>query len=201
MKYMISLILAVLLTGCATSIEKQSASLQEANSCCTSLNELPFKPLVLSQKIKLDQTANVFDFAKGRSYFAAYELPEGGARKFRIKSFFNGMFIGQYLDPVILVLDESRQEIAIGTLEMKFFEAGPSWDGEAHMLGEFVLDQRARYLVLLTSKFDSMAPVAITKPTGYGYMIGSTPIVAVAPSQSIQLKRSPTGTLLLEAVH
>ena len=198
MKYIAIMFLAILLAACATSVEKQSASLQQAHSCCASIKELPFTPLVTSRKIKLDQSAQVFDFNNGRSYFVAYELPGTGTRKFRIKSFFNGMFIGQYFDPVILVLDASRNEITVGTLQLTFFEAGPSWDGEAHMLGEFSVDSRAKYLVLLTSKFDSMAPVAVTKPTGYGYMVGSTPVFGVAPSQKIQLKRSPTGTLLIE---
>ena len=161
---------------------------------------MKFKRISAAEKIKFDQSSPVFDFENGRSYFAAFEIPDDSSRHFRIKSFFNGMLIGQYFDPIILVMNENYEPITIGSLELKFFEAAPSWDGIAHMLGEFSVDRSAKYVVVLTSKFDTMAPVAVTKPTGYGYMLGSTPVFGTAPSRSIQLKRSPTGSVLIEAI-
>jgi hypothetical protein len=200
MKFLLAM-MVLLLGSCATTIDKQSISLQQASACCTSVAEFSYRQLVPGmKKFRLDQNAPVFDFDKGRSYFAAFEIPEDSTRHFRVKSYFNGMLIGQYFDPVLLVLDENHQPITIGSLQLQFVDGNMFKDNYAHMLGELRVDDTAKYLIILTTKFEDMAPVARTKPMGYGYMIGSIPVVGTTSGVSIQLERSPTGTLFIEPI-
>lgn len=194
-------ILCLMLGACATSIDKQNPSLGYASSCCKSAAEFRYQKILPGmRKFKIDQNAPVFDFEKGRSYFAAFEIPEDSSRHFRVKSYFNGMFIGQYFDPVILVLDAQHQPLTIGSLELQFVDGNMFKDSNAHMLGEFRVDSGAKYFVVLTTEFEGMAPVARTEPMGYGYMIGSVPVMGMASGLSIQLERSPTGTLRIESI-
>ena len=194
-------VLCLGLGGCATSIDKQNASLGYASPCCASVSQFRYQPILPGmKKFKIDRSSPVFNFDKGRSYFSAFEIAEGGSRHFRVKSYFNGMLIGQYFDPVILVLDAQYQPITVGSLELQFVDGNMFKDNNAHMLGEFRVDSDAKYFVVLTTEFENMAPVARTKPMGYGYIIGSIPVAGVTPGLNIQLERAPTGTLRIEPI-
>lgn len=194
-------ILCLMLGACATSIDKQNSSLIHASPCCSSVAEFRYQRILPGmKKFKIDQSAPVFDFEEGRSYFAAFEIPENSNRHFRVKSYFNGMFIGQYFDPVILVLDSQYRPLTTGSLELQFVDGNMFKDNNAHMLGEFRVDSEAKYFVVLTTEFEGMAPVARTEPMGYGYMVGSVPVMGTTSGLSIQLERSPTGTLRIEPI-
>jgi hypothetical protein len=200
MKYFV-ITLCLLLSACATTTEKQDASLNQARVCCKSPKEFRYQRLLPGmKKFKIDQHSPVFEFEKGRSYFAAFEIPRDSSRHFRAKSYFNGMFIGQYFDPVFLVLDENYQPITTGSLELQFVDGTMFHDTNAHMQGEFRVDANAKYLVVFTSKFEGMAPVARTQPMGYGYMVGSVPVMGTTSGLNIQLERAPTGTLRIEPI-
>ncbi|MBE5317248.1 MAG: hypothetical protein H4O13_17785 [Xanthomonadales bacterium] len=189
----------VLLAGCATTVDKQFASLEQARPCCTSISEFEFEPLpAKGSKFKLEVHASVFDFDSGRSYFKAFELPGTGLRRFRVKTYFNGMWIGQYLDPVLLILDAEHREVARGALSLRFDDGNLFGDQNAHLFGFFAVDDEARYLVVLTAPFESEAPVAKTDPSVMVTMIGQTPIASPTPGTSIRLHRSPTGTVRVE---
>jgi hypothetical protein len=195
----IACLFVVLLTGCATTVDKQFASLDQSRVCCASVAEFKFEPLpAKGGKFKLDQRAPVFDFESGRSYFKAFELPGAGLRRYRVKSYFNGMFIGQYLDPVLLILDAEHRELARAALPLRFDDGNLFGDQNAHMVGFFAVDDDARYLVVLTAPFESEAPVAQTDPSVAVTMIGQTPIATPTTGTSIRLHRSPTGTVRIE---
>jgi hypothetical protein len=188
-----------LLAGCATTVDKQFAALDHSRPCCTSIHEFKFEPLpTKGRKFKLDENAQVFDFDSGRSYFKAFELSGSGLRRFRVKTYFNGMWIGQYLDPVLLILDAEHRELARGALRLRFDDGNLFGDQNAHLYGFFAVEDDARYLVVLTAPFESESPVAQTDPSVMVTMIGQTPIASPTPGTSIRLHRSPTGTVRVE---
>lgn len=66
------------LVGCSP-IEKQAVHLANASGCCDSLDEAQFKSLDISKEteFEIDDGSPTFQFEGGKSYFAAFALPEG----------------------------------------------------------------------------------------------------------------------------
>lgn len=73
-------ILLVSAAGCSTMVTHKTAttSLTNAPICCESLAQLPYKDIGFgtSDSIKLDSSSAVFQFSTGKSYFAAFRLPQ-----------------------------------------------------------------------------------------------------------------------------
>ena len=73
----------------------------------------------------LDENAPVFRFDGNKSYLKGFEIGEAANRGLMLKSYFNGPLIGQYLHPIVLVLDRQSQPIFMDPLNMQFVE-GPN---------------------------------------------------------------------------
>lgn len=76
----LSLMVILLLTACAEIPTHQNAidSLEKAPVCCQSMSEFHYAPFTAatSKWVSLDGTSPAFNFDSGKSYFAAFELPE-----------------------------------------------------------------------------------------------------------------------------
>lgn len=187
--------------SCASPLNKQYQILESTLACCNEFKEIDYLKMHPSRKnkIKLTQDSPVFDFGNDKSYFVAYELPDLSDRYFYVKSYFNGMFIGQYFDPIFFALDYNYKPIEAFSLKLQFFDGNIFGDSNAHMAGVFTLASEAKYLVIMTAKdFGDKAPVARIPPSATVYMIGNTPMVMPVGGNSINLEKSPTGQLSIQ---
>jgi len=188
------------IAGCAAPLKDQFAELDKKPICCKSLVEFEYKPLEVGKESYLDITGvdPVFVFGNIKSHFEAFSLPSMEDNYIFVKSYFNGMFIGQYLDPVFLVLNENYEPIQAFSLRLKFREGNLFGDTSAHLFGAAKLKAESKYLIVFAGGYEIEAPVAKTKDSTSLVMIGNTAYASPNPGKSFKLEKSPTGSLKLQ---
>jgi maltose operon periplasmic protein len=76
---LVALLTSGLLQGCLTlpPLGEAKGMLDRAPNCCASLSRLPFQrlPLGADVSVELNESSPAFEFASGRSFFVAFELP------------------------------------------------------------------------------------------------------------------------------
>ena len=200
MKFL-SLILVLLLTSCATPVKKQKELLISKNICCNSMVEFDYKSMAISEAVtlKFNEKSPVYDFGYGKTYFSALTLPlDIEAPYINVKSYFNGSLIGQYFDPIFLVLNEKHERIKEFSLRLRFRDVNMFTNPNANMAGVFKFPEGAKYLIIFTRNFNNEAPVAELAASTSMVMVGNAPMVFSNQGESIQLERSPTGSIQLE---
>ncbi len=198
MNKLIVIIITILITGCATPIKQQYDELSVQKICCTGPSDFQYSEIVVGneKEIKLNSKSPVYDFGTGNSYFSSFEVPKSD-HYYYVKSFFNGMMIGQYYEPIFMALDENHKITETFSLKLEFIDA--TFSDDAHMAGVFKLKPKSKYLILFTSQLNSDAPKAQLGSSTYTYMAGSTPVIGQSGGYSKQLSRSPTGSIKIEA--
>jgi hypothetical protein len=177
------------------SLKKQYTALENAPICCDSMSQFHYKPIAsATEEFLIGAGSQSFKFEHGKSFLAAFELPKGGPRLYRLESYFNGSFVGQYFEPVLIFLDAKYQSLTTGRMDLSFLDKHDSKSGTSHMHGEFSIPENAKFLVVFTSEFQDIPPIAKVKPIDFGYSIGTTPLVLTSSSKGIQLERSPVGS-------
>ena len=76
--------------------------------CCISPAQFEYLPLHkgVQKELVIDASSSTYDFGDGISYFYAFSLPSQKGYYFQIDSFFNGLYIGQFFNPLFIVLNE-----------------------------------------------------------------------------------------------
>lgn len=114
MRFFTVFLLILTLTNCASvNSKKANAKLQQTNSCCQNISELPFEKVEPLNFIEYDLAkASVFDFRQGKSYFIALEKPVE-SRFIEITSWLNGFLItnADLIYPLVTVLNKDKQII------------------------------------------------------------------------------------------
>lgn len=204
MKKLLSIAVLMALVGCGavprTPVEDQKAALDSKQLCCVDLKAVNYEPLVVNspKKAILDEAAPVKQFSQGRSYFKAFSIPAGEKQGIWIKSYFNGMYIKQFLRPLVLFLREDHSLIGTAIPRMQFREGNLFGDSSARMEGGVIVPPNARYLLVYTAAFDSGPGAINTAPSTGVLMLGNTPVVTSDAGKSIDLEASTTGKLALE---
>ncbi len=200
MNKVIAVFLLLFVSGCATPVKTQFVDLSEREICCNSIAEFNYKQLTIgkSTKIELSEESPLYEFAEQKSYFEAFSLPETEGHYFFIKSYFNGVLIGQYLDPIFIVLNNNYEPIEAFSLDLAFKEGEFFGDPNAHMESVFKLNKGSKYLIIFAGNFDKTSQAAELPSSTSAMMIGNIPIVTHNPGHTKQLERSPTGTLKIE---
>ncbi|WP_198782194.1 hypothetical protein [Shewanella putrefaciens] len=199
MKLLMFFSLSLFLTSCAAPLSQQYDTLKNKTPCCTKYSDIDYVPFGLkNQKFDLNDKSPVFALGKDKSYFKGFSLPDTSGKYFYIKSYFNGMFIGQYFDPIFFELNEKFELLEAFSLKMEFIDANIFDDSNAHMAGVFKPNAEARYLLVLTADLGIEAPVAETSPSVSTYMVGNTVNVMPVGGNTIQLEKSPIGSLSIE---
>lgn len=184
MKYLL-LSLSLLLSACVTTIADQNNALNQKNLCCSDISNISYQPLNSTKVATFElneKGAPVFDFGHGKTYFGALAIPaELQQSNIQIKSYFNGMFIGQYMQPYLLFLDSQFNAIEQGTMDLTFYDGSFNGDSNAHMLGGKRTPQNTAYIIVYTQ-----APY---KKAGFVTVSGGT--------SSFQLENAPTGKIEL----
>ncbi|GGA79069.1 maltose operon protein MalM [Neiella marina] len=87
-------------------------SLSQAQSCCASIADLPFQPVELDSitDVLIDQNSPAFEFHTGKSYFAAFKLPEN-VPTFSV--FIQSRAKNSVFSPSVLLLDANRTPVRV----------------------------------------------------------------------------------------
>jgi hypothetical protein len=189
------------LASCATPVKMQQEELLNKSICCKSLGDFNYRKvdLIKGLSLKFNNKSPVYDFGDGKTYVSAIEItPDIRNNYISVESHFNGSLIGQYFDPIFLVLDENFEGLEVFSLKLRFLDANLFTNPNAHMAGSFKLIEGAKYIVVFTGHFKSNAPVADIAPSMSMVMIGNTPTAFMNDGSSIKLERSPTGVVKLK---
>lgn len=140
----------------ATSQSSALAALAAAPLCCTSLRELPYRPIGpdFSGSVRIDRAAPAFHFDSGKSFFRAFALPQN-SRSFEIRLYSQA---GEtVLAPNAMLLDSQfRVTRLLGAEDFSYVPAqglkGDSLDARLRV-DRLYLDNPGNesYLVLYTS--------------------------------------------------
>ncbi|MGL4204889.1 MAG: MalM family protein [Aeromonadaceae bacterium] len=135
------------------------AQLANSPPCCSTLAELPYQSILHQgkQSIALNSSSPSFHFDSGKSYFAAFRLPNWPRpltlRLDSLKTTPPGSSDSVILYPLLLVLDQHYQIIQTSE-SVEFDEKCPLMDPVPLLSSEFTLDTSAAnpsYIVILTS--------------------------------------------------
>lgn len=124
MRFLTSLFAALIMSACATSPLDQTGTflppvhekqLVEGKICCASYAEFHFQKLEKNAEsaFTLAPGSPIFQFPRGKSYFAAYELP-AGAETLTVKTTPVNMLynpVGHVLIPAVVFLDANKNLI------------------------------------------------------------------------------------------
>lgn len=156
------------LSGCSATTEGQKKnylsqsnfSLSQASSCCSNFSEFNYISLSKSssKEVEVNASAQAFLFKEGKSFFKAFELPDGiNARTVRIQSWNvvpdEGAFINARFtfDPIVLFLDQNFNEIEhLSNFSMSVFQ-GFTMDGREASFRMTGRRSQARYMVVYTN--------------------------------------------------
>lgn len=184
------------LVACAPALQKQHSTLATQPVCCEAIENLDFRsvPIGKAVEFKIDETSPAFEFEEGKSYFVALEIPEYTSR-IVFKSYFNGMFVGQYFQPIALFLDDGFSQVGKVVVPMRFTR--PGFSDDDHMVGwvSWNPEDSPSYLVLFTQEFTNEAPVAHLPPSATAFTMGEVFVPVKTAGSAKELERSPTGTL------
>jgi maltose operon substrate-binding protein precursor MalM len=192
------------LVGCAAmdaerrkeGLASSRAAIEAAVPCCKTFDELPLirMSIPFESEVAIDRTGPAFVFAKGKSFFRAFELPtydspyelEIVSRTAASGSFALTVNESWFFHPVLLFLDEMRKPIAT-VRDFRFFRE--TWGEGPRMIIRLNMDatsKNARYLVAYTE------PEYIGRAIEYQFPGGVTPITTasgtiIAPSRPYTL--------------
>ena len=202
MKSVALFLLPFIVAACATPMATQRSELGARSSCCQSLAEFKFETLVLDKEHELTfgSSSLVFNFPTGKSYFAAYRLPAGAKRALQIKSEFNGMYIGQYFQPIFTFLDSEKRYVSTSSPPLSFAPPAFAPYTVAHMRGGIAVPDSAEFVVIYTRDFSETVVSASVPQSPTVFMSGKVPVVVPnAPAQR-SFELSPSGMLVVKPI-
>jgi len=176
------MLFAVLLGACVSSVNKQAEVLSNLAVCCGSFEQLNYIDTQSKNRLELEFVANsdVFMLEGKKSYIQAIVIPESFEQKnVSVKSLFNGLLIGPYLEAQFIFLDATYSEIETIRPHYTFYDATFSHD--AHMLAGFRVPIGAKYAIIYAK-----SPYVVTS------------YATMSDGNSRALLRSPIGELVLD---
>lgn len=193
------LLALLFLAGCQTYNPVRDAELlRQKSSCCENFSELPYRKLVVEQRldISLDENSPVFDFDSGRYFFQAFELPEwqGPLQVTFVAGTFGSAGRVGVVRPVIRMLDaQFKQTRQLGPDDARHWQ-GSRFDFTVFINSE---DSAERYMVVAPApagervgrKGLGYAPVQV----GHGVLV--MPVTVGANQQRLEYRSAATGSL------
>ena len=133
---------------------EHNQKLAQAKSCCSSYREVQYAKLALGQETAaiLSPESPVFDFSDGRSFFAAFELPDKSqlvaVKTYPVNMVYNPA--GHVLVPAVQFLDAKHQ--IVETVKPSYLARNPRVIGNSWGEAEVPIPPAARYVILLDGK-------------------------------------------------
>lgn len=149
--YLIVVIVASLLTSCA-SVDQMHQKLSQSTALqASSISEMTYTPLKtgVEQSILFGEQTPTFQFPHGKGYYAAYELTETGQpRLVKVKTYLSASYLpsASILVPNLLVLDKDKQQI--GKIENYRIESDSNFFTGTTYYADLPLQANAAYLVV-----------------------------------------------------
>jgi len=150
------------------------------------------------QKVALNEGSPVYEFFGVKSYFAAYRLEPKANQYLSIKSYFNGLKIEQYFQPIVQALDAQYRLLSAAAPRLQFVEGNMFGDPNARMVGAVRVPDDAQFLIIHTGRFTETPDAATTMPSVGVFMVGKNPVLTQTSGRRFELTRSPTGQLSIE---
>ena len=194
------LCVVLILTSCAIPITEQYKTLESKTPCCNNLSDIKFTlfDLEKEQKVVLNEKSPVIMLGDEKSYFKAFQLPNTLGKYFYIESYFSGLYVHQYLDPVFVELDKNKKILSSFSLRMEFVEKRTIFAETISMISAFIPNPKTKYLLILTIDQGLNDSVVKTSPRMSTYMVGNTPNIMFVQGESLHLKKTPTGRLSIQ---
>jgi len=152
-KIIIALALGGMLTGCAGFLPPQhDALLASTASCCNNLSSLPYRDLVVGQRIRdsLGPHTPVFSFVEGKSFFLPLHMVSPDRRTLVIRTYGQNMLYnrnGHVFVPRITFLTHEHRIIA--SVAPDFTVQGPRFTiGESAWRADVPVPQTAEFAVV-----------------------------------------------------
>jgi maltose operon protein len=200
---LLSALCGVLLCACASTVEEQRRSLDEASVCCESISQLPFVPLTAGKpkSVKLDATSPAFDFDGAKSFFFAGSLPPYSAPlALSVES--RGTVVParpemtSVFRPDVVFLDQSFR--VTRRIQPASFKRSRGADLRATI---FINPENATdaYVIVFTDPRTHAGDGGVVKAfTPHTFSLGGAPITLDGAEHSVPLSFSATGNLTLE---
>ncbi|MFT3896137.1 MAG: hypothetical protein QM719_00290 [Thermomonas sp.] len=195
---MTTILLSLPLMAHAVDVEEQKSMLEKKSTCCESFRQFHYEKLPETKlKFRIDEKSPVFQFEADKSYFAAFEVPDNGARAYLLQSYFgSGWKSLKYFAPIVTFLDkdfnQTRKEFIEG-----WFEDYTMMEG-AHMAYSIRLNEGEKYIIISTGSFDPAVASVNRGSQSHTFMVGSAVVTAASPAKEVPLDRRLTGKFSIE---
>lgn len=177
-KFPKALVCAVIfISGCA-GVHEQQQGLAAKAKVTASLHEMQFRPVYLSENhgITLDADQPAFEFAEGKSYYAARVIPTAQrARMLNFKTYLSTQYLpkANVFVPHFLFLDDAKRSVGlVKTYPLK--RATDFWRG-VYFEGEIAIPAAASYFVLFTSD-DENPKLSSVSENGHVRLVPHAPV-------------------------
>jgi len=151
-------------------------ALEQASSCCASLNELDYQPLPQPGKFDFNITQEnaVFNFSTGKSFVQGIALPQAnGSFKITVSA----PIIASVFVPTILILDEHYKPIQVyGEETINYDRASllnvDRYFGKIELPAVQADGRQAKYLIVLTTKEAMKKTTKLAEPDASAETLG-----------------------------
>lgn len=191
-------VLAFAVAGCATPVTEQVALLQGTEVCCSHFSQLPSTRLGLpdDRTVELSSRSPVFAFGSGKSFVAAFELPDWqGPYVITIKPL-SMSARGGIFSPTLLMLDANYRPGRRITGEGD--DALTSSRGITVFVNES--DRLERHVLLFTQRTHGEVAGDYTRVVPLQAQVGATPVILGASERRGTWSYAPMGKVRLTVV-
>ena len=182
----------------AVGTDEQKSILERKSACCESFRQFHYEILPETKlKFRIDKKSPVFQFEADKSYFAAFEVPDNGARAYLLQSYFgSGWKSLKYFAPIVTFLDknfnQTRKEFIKG-----WFEDYTMMES-AHMAYSIRLNEGEKYIIISTGSFNPAVASVNRGSQSHTLMVGSAVVTSDTPAREVPLERRLTGKFSIE---
>ncbi|OOE65114.1 hypothetical protein BZG20_13480 [Salinivibrio sp. IB868] len=156
-------LVAMLISGCATSVPQQMPLMPADNvSCCDSLKQLSYVPLKEDEEINvsLSNKSTVFNFDEGSSYSQSFAFsPRTKSASVTVKSMMRN---GQAFSPNVLLLNKDHEVVDKVTYR-KFKTQSAVLTKPSQLIASFDA-KNARYMIIYTDRRKLGSKIVIPHP-------------------------------------
>lgn len=199
----LALVALSMLVGCATPVSRQTQALQLAEACCSDWRRADGErsPGTGWMRIPLEAGQPIGEFWGFRSYYRSLDVSGLEGRELELRSYYNAFSQPQYLDPVVVLLDEHAQVMDVWTPRLRRRDGAGfvAPHNEAHLWARLRVPDGAVTAVILANDSEGVGrrAHAAAEPVSTGAWNSS--MAGSGPGRPL-LERAPTG-LLRVSVH
>jgi hypothetical protein len=169
--------LGALAISACSPLPRQAEHLASVQVCCQSVGDMKFKDAPGAEEVEtvISEESPAFAFPTGKSYFAAFRLPQSPEKgMLSVKSFRVGFlsYDSQVFCPTLTFYDERFQPLV--TEAQYLYHVPPGWGTSGHWRQDRPIPEGSRYVVIHTASDQVGSKLAFTAtPAGSVVYTGS----------------------------